>query len=122
MQKSRDTKNQGNRASVAYNHLLSPRAKGIQAMASVEKIIVTVFCVTTVVTLLLASVFVAHLKGYGMPFVAKRPGLLRQGLVILHDKGGPLTPNMACDCFRRPGDCGRLPDLAPTELDALRSS
>ena len=53
-------------------------------------------CVTTVVTLLLASVFVTHLKGYGMPFVAKRPGLLRQGLVILHDKGGPLTPNRAC--------------------------
>jgi hypothetical protein len=76
--------------------------------------------VTTVVTLLLASVFVAHLKGYGMPFVIKRPGLLRQGLVILHDKGGPFSPNRACNWFRL---CDRvivdcLPDLPPTGLDS----
>ena len=79
---------------------------------------------TTVVTLSLASVIVAHLRCYGSPFVAKRPGLLRQGLVILHDKGGPHTPNQACGwftgCVRVIVD--RLLDLEPTDLDSLRSS
>lgn len=74
-------------------------------MESVEKIIVTVFCDHSGDTVT-GERFVAHLKSYGMPFLAKRRGLLRQGLVILHDKGGPHTPNRACDWFRRQGGCG----------------
>jgi hypothetical protein len=55
---------------------------------------------------------------------SKRPRVLRQGVFILHNKGGPHTPNRTCDWFRR---CGRvivdrLPDLAPTDLDLLWSS
>jgi hypothetical protein len=31
----------------------------------------------------------------------KRPGLLHQGVVILHDNTGPHTPNRDCDRWRR---------------------
>jgi hypothetical protein len=42
------------------------------------------------VTLKVLSVIVVHLKGYGMQFIRKGPGLVRH-VLILHDDATPNT-------------------------------